>query len=625
MNNKIVIPCLIFACGVLATGQRLAAQSGNSNVGNMSGLMAAYLAGTLSATTSTGQDVSSSLTVVVGQPIPTVTFGLVGSGITSPGSWEIFENGDSVAPGTDDGGAAPGSGASSVYFTVGPNTQLVGTPTQTGLFDFSLRAGSLGAVAATQTNGAFSSTFNYFVNVVAAPATTFTTQPSSQSVAVGQSVTFTAAASGSPTYQWSGPNGVISGATSASLTLTNVQPAAAGAYTVTATVTGGSVTSSSATLTVIPLAMPAITLNPVGVTVASGHSAVFNVTASGELPPTYQWSLNSVPISGATDPVLEIPGATSANAGSYTCTASNSSGSATSTAATLTVATASNPGHLINLSARAAVGTGNNILLGGFGVTGTGTKQLLVRGVGPALSAFFSTELVTPELVMLDNVGAVVATNLGWGGAPVAGASTASESPVDATTNLMNTLGAYTINPGSADTAMVLTMPAGNNTAQISGVGGTSGIALCEIYDADTGTPTARLINISARADVLTGNSILIGGFTIGGATAETVLIRAVGPGLNDELPGLFPLSAVLNQPVLSILDHTGAVIYSNTVWGGDATIAATFGATGAFSLNPAHADSVVLATLPPGNYTAQVSGVNSGTGIALCEIYEVP
>ena len=150
----------------------------------------------------------------------------------------------------------------------------------------------------------------------------------------------------------------------------------------------------------------------------------------------------------------------------------------------------------------------------------------------------------------------------------------------------MNSLGAYTINPGSADTAMVLTMPAGNNTAQISGVGGTSGIALCEIYDADTATPpSARLINISARADVLTGNSILIGGFVISGATAETVLIRAVGPGLNDELPGLFPLSSVLNQPVLTILDHTGAVIYSNTIWGGDATIAATFATTGALPL----------------------------------------
>ena len=342
--------------------------------------------------------------------------------------------------------------------------------------------------------------------------------------------------------------------------------------------------------------------------------------------PTYQWNLNNAPISGATDPILQVPNASLTNAGTYTCTATNSVGAVTSTGAMLTVTTTSVQAASSICPARAAVGTGNNILIGGFGVQGTGTKQLLVRGVGPALSHFFSTELVTPQLVLLDNGGAVVATNMGWGNAPVAGASTASESPATATTSLMNSLGAYTINPGSADTAMVLTMPAGNNTAQISGVGGTSGIALCEIYDADTATPpSARLINISARADVLTGNSILIGGFVIGGSTAETVLIRAVGPGLNDELPGLFPLSAVLNQPVLTILDHTGAVIYSNTVWGGDATIAATFATTGAFPLVSGHADSVVLASLPPGGYTAQVSGLNSGTGIALCEIYESP
>jgi len=132
------------------------------------------------------------------------------------------------------------------------------------------------------------------------------------------------------------------------------------------------------------------------------------------------------------------------------------------------------------------------------------------------------------------------------------------------------------------------------------------------------------LINLSARAAVGTGNNILIGGFAIGGTTAETVLIRAVGPGLNDLLPGVFPLSAVLNQPLPTLLTGGGTVISSNTVWGGDATIAGTFGTTGAFTLNPAHADSVLLITLPPGNYTAQVSGLNSGIGIALCEIYEV-
>ena len=101
------------------------------------------------------------------------------------------------------------------------------------------------------------------------------------------------------------------------------------------------------------------------------------------------------------------------------------------------------------------------------------------------------------------------------------------------------------------------------------------------------------------------------------------MLIRAVGPGLTDEIPSFG--STTLAQPVLTLFNSAGAVIYANTVWGGSATIAATFPTVGAFNLNPAHADSVLLVTLPPGNYTAQVYGLSGGTGIALIEIYEVP
>ena len=621
-------------------GRNLAAQTGsNPNQGNTNGLGLAYLAGTLTATTSTGQDVSSGLTVVVGQPIPTVTFGLAGSGVTAPGSWFIIENASTAIGGTPSYGIAPGLSVLGAYpqinaysgvvpgnFLVADSTpaQLVGTPTQTGIFDFTMAAGSAPSYGQSVVVGTVSKVFDYFIKVVAAPPTTFTTQPSSQTVAVGQSVTFTAAASGSPTYQWSGPSGVISGATGGSLTLTNVQLSAAGTYSVTATVAGGAVTSNSAALTVLPLAAPSFTVNPVSVTIANGRSAAFSVAATGELPPTYQWKLNGAPISGATDPVLLVSAATSANAGSYTCTASNASGTITSPSATLTVTATSTPGYLVNLSARAEIGTGNNILIGGFATGGTGTKQLLIRGVGPALSAFFgSSALATPQLTLLDGSGAVISSNLGWGAAPTAGPSAGANSPVAASLTLMNNTGAYPYQAGSLDTATLVTAPTGNGTAQVSGVSGATGNGLVEFYDADTTTPTSRLVNISARADVGTGNNILIGGFAIGGSTADTVLIRAVGPGLNDLLPSIFPLSSVLNQPVLTIYQG-GTVIYSNTIWGGDTTEANVFPTVGAFNLVSGHQDSVLLISLAPGNYTAQVSGLNSGTGIALCEIYEV-
>ena len=368
-----------------------------------------------------------------------------------------------------------------------------------------------------------------------------------------------------------------------------------------------------------------VALSLTSAAIAAGHSFSLSAAASGVTAPTYQWYLNGVAIAGATDPILLVSGATLANAGVYTCTATGSSGSVTSGAATVTVGTTSSPGYLINLSARANVGAGNDILIGGFATGGAGTKQLLIRGAGPALSNFFGTAVLpTPQLTLLDG-GAVVASNLGWANPPIPGPSAANDSPLTAATaTLMNNTGAYPYQVGSTDAAMVVTAPTGNGTAQVSGVGGATGIALVEFYDADAGTPTSRLVNISARAEVGTGNNILIGGFAVGGATAETVLIRAVGPGLNDLLPGSFPLSSVLNQPVLTVLQG-GTVIASNTVWGGDATLAAVFPTVGAFSLNAAHQDSVLLLTLLPGNYTAQVSGLNSGTGIALCEIYEVP
>ncbi len=370
--------------------------------------------------------------------------------------------------------------------------------------------------------------------------------------------------------------------------------------------------------------LPLFTANPASRTVAAGRSVAFSAVATSTPAPTYQWTWNGAPIPGATDAILLVGNATSADAGVYVCQVTNGAGTVSSPAATLSVVSTLTPGYLINLSARADVGTGNNILIGGFGVGGTGTKQLLVRGTGPALSVYFSAELVAPQLVLLDNNGAVVATNLGWGNAPIAGSSTAMEMPVAAGATLMSTLGAFPYAIGSADTALVLTMPPGNNTVQLSGVAGTGGIALCEIYDADLPMPSARLVNLSARAAVGTGSNILIGGFTIGGSTAETVLIRAVGPGLNDMFPTVFSPSIVLNQPVLTLLQGS-AVIGSNTAWGGDPALTNLFPTVGAFGLNPAHADSVLLVTLPPGNYTAQVSGLNGGTGLALVEVYEVP
>ncbi len=182
-------------------------------------------------------------------------------------------------------------------------------------------------------------------------------------------------------------------------------------------------------------------------------------------------------------------------------------------------------------------------------------------------------------------------------------------------------MGAYDFNVGSADSALEVTPPAGNYTAQISGVSGATGVVLAEIYDADAYTANTRLVNISTRANVGTGANILIGGFVIGGTTAETVLIRAIGPTLTQ--PPYNGTGYITNPQITLYAGSTP--IYSNTGWANDSTISAAFATVGAFALNPTSADSVLLVTLPPAsNYTAQVSGVNNGTGIALMEIYEL-
>jgi LCCL domain/Immunoglobulin I-set domain/MBG domain len=402
-----------------------------------------------------------------------------------------------------------------------------------------------------------------------------------------------------------------------------VQP---GSYQVTATVVDSAYSgSASATLNVLSPA-PAFILQPVSETVAPARSVVFSAAATGVPLPTYQWTLNGSPlIPGAAvtdDATLLVSGLSAANAGSYVCTATNSWGSATA-AATLAITPTASPGFLSNLSARASVGTGGGILIGGYVVAGSAAKQLLLRGVGPGLYDTFSLggTLSSPVLTLLDSSQLTICSDTGWGNAPVPGMSAALVTSIRASASMMTTLGAFSLAAGSADSAMVISSASGAYTAQITGVGGATGVGLAEIYDADSSAPSTRLINISARAPVGVGGNVLIGGFVIGGTTAETVLIRAVGPGLTD----VFGLTGTLSQPVLTLYDSHQNLIASNQAWGGDAVIAGASTAVGAFALNSQHADSALLITLPPGAYTAQVSGAGGTTGVALVEIYEVP
>jgi hypothetical protein len=134
-----------------------------------------------------------------------------------------------------------------------------------------------------------------------------------------------------------------------------------------------------------------------------------------------------------------------------------------------------------------------------------------------------------------------------------------------------------------------------------------------------------QLINMSGRAWVGTGGNVLIAGFVIGGTTSRTVLIRASGPALSQ-----LGVSGVLADPALQLYQSNGSagsnLIQSNTGWGGNAQIAAAAASVGAFSWgSAATSDSALLVTLPPGAYTAEISGAGGDSGISLVEVYELP
>ncbi|HEY0946207.1 MAG TPA: DUF1080 domain-containing protein [Opitutaceae bacterium] len=271
------------------------------------------------------------------------------------------------------------------------------------------------------------------------------------------------------------------------------------------------------------------------------------------------------------------------------------------------------PGRLINLSVRANLGAGERTPIMGFVVGGGmagGSRPLLIRGAGPALKRFAVAAAAEDAALVVYHGSEVVAANDDWrGDVEVASLGEAVGAAPFASAD-------------SKDAAMVRSFAAGAYTVHATGAGG--GIALAEIFDTPNGSATAaepRLVNASSRGFVGTGEGILIVGFVIGGSSPVTVLVRAIGAGL-----GPYGVQEVLANPRLALFAG-GAVLASNDDWSeaaNAAQIATAAADVGAFALPSSSADAAILVSLPPGAYTAQVSGVGDMTGVALAEIYEV-
>jgi hypothetical protein len=366
---------------------------------------------------------------------------------------------------------------------------------------------------------------------------------------------------------------------------------------------------------------PVFSAQPVSQTVAAGSTVVFNAPASGAAD--YQWERNGVEIPDATSSTLVINNASAANVGTYVNVASNSVETVRSAPATLTVATIAETevGRLVNLSILTTAGSGAKVLtMGAFvGAGGTnGVLPLVIRAVGPTLAQPpFNVGGVLPDPVMTFYAAGnatPIETNDNWGG---------SQALADA----FRAVAAFALPAGSLDSAIVRTTPgvaSGGYTVQVTGKADASGTVIAEIYDASGSARTAttpRLINLSTRAEIDNGADLAVG-FVLGGQSARTVLVRGVGPSLSQ-----FGITGVMTDPRLSLFNNnTGQSIASNDDWAGNLEIATAAASVGAFPLTGGLSkDAVMLVTLPPGPYSARISGANGGGGSAIVEVYEVP
>jgi len=252
--------------------------------------------------------------------------------------------------------------------------------------------------------------------------------------------------------------------------------------------------------------------------------------------------------------------------------------------------------QLGNISTRLTVGTGENVLIGGFIITGTDPKQVVIRGLGPSLG--LPGALVDPILELHDSTGATIETNDDWQNA----------------SNEQAIIDAGFAPSEDKESAMLKTLEPGVYTAIVRGVGGTTGTALVEVYDIDR-TVDSKLANISTRGLVQTGDDVLIGGLIILGDADTDVLVRAIGPTLSDAGVG-----NALEDPTLELHDQNGALITTNDNWKDSQQT--EIEATGLAPTNDN--ESAILMTLSPSSYTAIVRGKDDTIGVALVEVYNL-
>lgn len=362
-------------------------------------------------------------------------------------------------------------------------------------------------------------------------------------------------------------------------------------------------------------------------TVAAGSPLTLALSNTNGANTTYAWTFTRP--GGTAHPLLDgdgnpwttssyaVAAADPSDAGTYTVAAVNGTGQSQPVSARVTVTTTGTAAsRLVNLSARGLASTGSNTFIAGFVTNGATPKSLLLRAVGPGLARQgIASPLADPALALHNSSGSVIAADDNW-----------NDANADAIRSTSQRVGAFPLAEGSKDAALLATASPGLYTAHVNIQNSSPGIALLEIYDADSDSTQAlsrRLVNLSARDFAGRGEQILIGGFVIAGSSPKRVLLRAVGPGLASQGVG-----NINTDPNLVLFNSSGTRIADNDDWSyANQTdiLPGIFSQVGAFQLASGSYDSALVITLRPGVYTAQVTGRNGETGVVLLEIYEVP
>ena len=385
-----------------------------------------------------------------------------------------------------------------------------------------------------------------------------------------------------------------------------------GNYPINITASNGTLPDATQTFTITVQDAPPLLEAPAITSAAStsftvGTAGTFTITTTGSPTPTITldgaqpaW-LSFVDNTEGTATLSGTPDAGSDLSYSFTITARNGVSPVATQDFTLRITPTPAGAQLVNVSTRLGIQTGAKIGIGGFIITGTDPKKVLIRGIGPTLARFnVPNTLQDPMLQLHDGTGAVLTSNDDW--------KVPQQAAIEATGFAP---------PDDRESAILLSLQPGAYTVFESGKNGTTGNGLIEVYDVDV-LSASQLSNISTRGLVQTGNNVMIGGFIVSGASGSiNLIVRALGPTLGQPP---FNVSGVLADPTLQLNNGNGTVIAFNNNWkDSQQTQIQNTGRQPKNNLEPA-----IAVTVSPGNYTAIVRGNNNTAGIGLVEVYQV-